>query len=381
MVTALLVAGCGAQGGTLDPTAPPPALPTQPGSPTASPLPPRPVDHPTLWLCRPGLADNPCEGGLDATVIDADGTRTRERFEPAEDPPVDCFYVYPTVSEGTSDNAPMEVTDAEVRTVRAQAARFAASCRLFAPIYRQITRRGLVSGALSRPAARERAYVDVLSAFNDYLNTENGGRPFVLIGHSQGATVLTALIQRQIDGNPRLRSQLLSALLLGGPVTVAPGSGAGGSFVNVPACRSSQETGCVVAYATYAGTPPTNGLFGRSTADRQALCVSPAALLGRGEQLEPYFPTPDLVDESGAAGDGPEPGFTARPEAVTATCRTTDDFSWLDVDIGLSPNEYRTAVPESMQRSPAWGLHIADVNLTLGDLVGLVAAQGRAYGR
>ena len=235
-------------------------------------------------------------------MIDADGTRTRERFEPAEDPPVDCFYVYPTVSEGTSDNAPLEVTDAEVRTVRAQAARFAASCRLFAPIYRQITRRGLVSGALSRPAARERAYRDVLSAFNDYLNTENRGRPFVLIGHSQGATVLTALIQRQVDGNPRLRSQLLSALLLGGPVTVAPGSDAGGSFVTIPACRSAQETGCVVAYATYAGTPPTNGLFGRSTADRQALCVSPGALLGRGEQLRPYFPTPDLVDESGAAG-------------------------------------------------------------------------------
>ncbi|HYO18440.1 MAG TPA: DUF3089 domain-containing protein, partial [Dermatophilaceae bacterium] len=241
------------------------------------------------------MTDNPCEGGLDATVIDADGTESLEPFEPAADPPVDCFYVYPTVSEATSDNAPLEVTDAEIRTVRAQAARFAESCRLFAPIYRQVTRRGLVSGAFTRTPARDRAYADVLSAFNDYLNTDNGGRLFVLIGHSQGATVLTDLIQREIDGDPRLRSQLLSALLLGGSVTVVPGSDVGGSFATIPACRSSVQTGCVVAYVTYAGAPSTTGYFGRSTATRQALCVHPGELLGRGERLAPYFPTTDLV--------------------------------------------------------------------------------------
>lgn len=382
VMTALLVAGCGSQGGVRDPTAAPsPLSPTQPGSPTASPLPLRPVDQPTLWLCRPGMADNPCEGGLDSTVINADGSRTDEPFEPADDPPVDCFYVYPTVSQATSDNAPREVTDAEVRTVRAQAARFAESCRLFAPIYRQVTRRGLVSGAFSRPAARDRAYADVLSAFNDYLNTENGGRPFVLIGHSQGATVLTSLIQREIDGNPRLRGQMLSALLLGGSVTVAPGSDSGGTFANVPACRSSDQTGCVVAYVSYAGTPPTNGFFGRSSAGQQALCVNPGELLGRGDRVQPYFPTADLVDESGAAGDGPEPGFNARPDAVTASCHSTDEFSWLDVKVGLDQDEYRATVPRDLNRSPEWGLHIADVNLTLGDLVDLVAAQGRANRR
>ena len=381
----LVLAGCGFGGTPTDPTsapAPPTGAatgaPTQ--TPTASPLPPRPVDQPTLWLCRPGMANNPCEGGLDATVIDADGTRTSEPFVPEADPPVDCFYVYPTVSQATSDNAPLEVTDAEVRTVRAQAARFAASCRLFAPIYRQITRRGLVSGALSRPAARELAYGDVLSAFNDYLNTENEGRPFVLIGHSQGATALTALIQREIDGNPGLRSRLLSALLLGGPVTVEPGSDSGGSFVNIPACRSAEQTGCVVAYVTYVETPPPSGLFGRSTSTRQALCVHPGQLLGRGERLQPYFPTTDLVTESGEAGDGPEPGFTARPEAATATCRSTDGFSWLDVEVGLSPQEYRSEVPRGVVRSDNWGLHVADVNIALGDLVDLVAAQGQAAG-
>lgn len=74
------------------------------------------------------MADNLCEGGLDSTTIEADGTRTEEPFRPAADPAVDCFYVYPTVSQSTRMNAPLKVTAAEIRTVRAQAARFTAAC-------------------------------------------------------------------------------------------------------------------------------------------------------------------------------------------------------------------------------------------------------------
>ena len=28
----------------------------------------------TVWLCRPGLADDPCTADLDATVVDGDAT-------------------------------------------------------------------------------------------------------------------------------------------------------------------------------------------------------------------------------------------------------------------------------------------------------------------
>ncbi len=49
------------------------------------------------WLCRPEAQDV-CEDNLDATVIHADGSIEVEPFLPAEDPSIDCFYVYPTVS-------------------------------------------------------------------------------------------------------------------------------------------------------------------------------------------------------------------------------------------------------------------------------------------
>lgn len=368
-VTALILAAC-TGGGPGD------VGPTQQRSPAAvvPSLPARPVSHPTVWLCRPGLVDNPCVGGLDATVITRDGGRQVQPFTAAADPPVDCFYVYPTVSEADQVSAPLAVAPELVRTVRAQAARFTQACRLFAPVYRQISRQGLVTGGLTDPEARALAYGDVLSAFNDYVNADHGGRPFVLIGHSQGSWYLTQLIQQQIDGNPRLRARMLSALLLGGTVTTLPGAPAGGSFVNVATCRSAGESGCVVAYSTYPGRPPANGVFGRSTAERQAVCVSPAALLGRDE-LTAYLPTARIMGGPPQTDDPSETGFVTLPGRVTGTCRSTEAFTWLDVTID------RSGLQDAAQPSqgPAWGLHTADVSLALGDLVDLVAAQAAAW--
>lgn len=372
----LLLAACTSGGGTATDAPSGSGASAASGSATVATAPPRPVGHETLWLCAPGMADNPCEGDLDLTTIDADGDRTETDFVPAADPVADCFYVYPTVSEAKGDSAPLKATDAEVFAARAQAARFAQSCRLFVPVYRQITRAGLASGAITDAKARKRAYDDVLSAFNDYLNTENQGRPFVLIGHSQGALNLTQLIQQEIDGNPLLRERMLSAILLGTTITTAPGEPDGGTFLNVPACESAEQSGCVVTYGSYAGTPPETGLFGRSSADHPALCVSPTQLLGRGDDLSAYLPTAALTGAEPVVADPPDTGFVTVPGAITGGCRTSKTFSWLDVDIDTKGLD----LPElTGQSSASWGLHRADVNLTLGDLVDLVAAQSAAW--
>lgn len=376
---ALVVVGCtaGGAGEVSRGSATDSAATAAPAVSALATIPPRPVDHSTLWLCRPGQPDNPCEGGLDAKLVADGGVRTVEPFTPAEDPGADCFYVYPTVSEAPGDNAPLEVTDAEVLVVRAQAARFAAACRVYAPMYRQITRIGLVSGALASEQARELAYGDVLSAFNDYLNAHNAGRPYVLIGHSQGAINLTRLIQQEVDGDPALRSRMLSALLLGTSVTTRPGAPAGGTFAHVPACQSPGQSGCVVSYVSYPGTPPGNGIFGQSTVDRKALCVSPAALLGRDERLSAYLPTAALTGSEPLVADAPETGFVAFPGAITGTCRSTARFGWLDVSIDRRITDLAPTL--GADRDPAWGLHRADVNLALGDLVDLVSAQADAW--
>ena len=45
-------------------------------------------------------------------------------------------------------------------------------------------------------------YDDVRDAWNYYLQHDNHGRGVVLIGHSQGAYVLAALLAQEIDGKP-----------------------------------------------------------------------------------------------------------------------------------------------------------------------------------
>jgi hypothetical protein len=74
----------------------------------------------TVWLCRPGLADNPCTGDLSTTIIDAAGKETVLPTEPAKDPPIDCFYVYPTVSQQMRPNADLSI-DPEEQSVAPQA--------------------------------------------------------------------------------------------------------------------------------------------------------------------------------------------------------------------------------------------------------------------
>ena len=93
---------------------------------------------PTVWLCRPGLANNPCESDLTTTEIEPDGS---QKVVPrrAKRPPVDCFYVYPSVSAQPTLNANLDVDPELTAVAEAQASRFSQACRVFAPVYPQLT--------------------------------------------------------------------------------------------------------------------------------------------------------------------------------------------------------------------------------------------------
>jgi hypothetical protein len=87
------------------------------------------------WICRPGKTTG-CRDDLTTLVIHADGSTQRQAFVPARAPKVDCFYVYPTVSNGPGITAPPTISEDERRAVRQQFERFGSLCRLYAPVYR-----------------------------------------------------------------------------------------------------------------------------------------------------------------------------------------------------------------------------------------------------
>jgi hypothetical protein len=339
------------------------------------------VDAPaaTVWLCRPGMASNPCAISLDTSVVAADGTTTVERATPPADPPIDCFYVYPTVSAQGDVNADRTVDPELVDIAEAQAARFSSVCRVYAPVYRQVTVVGLISP--NAAAGFERAYADVRDAWSEYLARDNRGRGVVLIGHSQGAGMVTRLVRERIDGDAAARAKLVSALILGSAVRVPQGAEVGGEFANVPACRAATQTGCVVAYSAFLGAAPADARFGRApAAGSRALCVNPA-MPGGAAVLRPYF----HVRTMEAQGLVPRtPGMFATPWVTwpglyRASCAQEGDVSWLRVEDTRAMPDGRPTLSAAL--GPSWGLHQLEVNLALGDLVELVRQQSARWPR
>jgi hypothetical protein len=252
----------------------------------------------TVWLCRPGQADDPCTSDLASTTVSADGSAQTAPAAPATAPKVDCFYVYPTVSGQTTANANLAVQPTETVTAEEQASRFSQVCRVWAPMYRQRTVASLFK---NQPGADLVAYDSLLAGWRDYLAHDNHGRPIVFIGHSQGAAMLIRLLQNVIDPNPRLRKLMVSAILLGGNVTVPIGKDVGGSFRHLPLCAAATETGCVIAYSSFGTAPPADTLFGRpgtgvsdlsgqtASAGLQVACVNPVTFSTAPGALLPYF--------------------------------------------------------------------------------------------
>jgi Protein of unknown function (DUF3089) len=346
------------------------------------------------WLCKPGLTDDVCHRDLDATVVNADGSTEVEPHLAAEDPPVDCFYVYPTTSADEGQNSDLEPGESEeISTVYNQAARLTASCRVFAPLYRQGTLSSIGGGAGDAAnGSWAVAYEDVLDAFRQYVAHESDGRGFVLVGHSQGAGLLNRLVQDEIDSEPLLRDRLVSGMLIGWPVSVPEGELVGGDFDNVPLCEAADQTGCIVSFESFRSNapPPSGSLFGRSrTEGQRAACTNPASLGGGAAPLRPYFAV-DQPDGALLGGGDAVPfadaartseittPFVTYPDLVSAECAQEGEYTYLSLTVDADPADPRTD-DIGGDLTPEWGMHLVDVNVAMGDLVDLVASQGEAY--
>ena len=337
---------------------------------------------PTVWLCKPGLSSNPCTSPLTTTAITASGDRRVERDRPARNAKVDCFYVYPTVSGQPTANANLK-KDPEVRAIaQYQASRFSQHCRVFAPVYRQLTLQAISQPRDGSSPSRVRAYNDVRDAWREYLRKHNKGRGVVLVGHSQGTFMLRELIKNEIDRKASVRRRLVSALLLGGNVEVRKGSDRGGDFRNVRACRSNTQLGCVVAYSMFDKEPADPSRFSRTdTANREILCTNPASLGGGSGRVDAYSrttPFPGTLGVAIAASttlpevDTP---WVAFPGRATARCVKRGNASWLQIDAveGDPRPTFKATIGDD------WGLHLGDINIAYRQLTDIVRRQAAAY--
>ena len=346
----------------------------------------------TIWLCKPGLKPDPCTPGLSTTVYSPTLSPLRVTHpKPAKHPSFDCFYVYPTVSDQTTTLSNRQIDPEERSIALYQAARYSQYCRVYAPMYRQVTVPALQAGNTESPAQLKVPLGDVTAAFKLYLRKDNHGRPFVLIGHSQGSFVLEQMIRNVVDPDPKLRGQLLSAILLGGNVLVKDGSDVGGTFKHIPACHGLRRLSCVIAFSTFDQPVPADSLFGRSTVKGEhVLCVNPAALQGqelsaprpRAATADPVLPSAPFAPGTligagikllGITQPRPPTVWSSLPSSYSARCSAAGGAHVLQVT-ALDGAQVPTPSP-----NPTWGLHLLDANVELGNLVSVVNFQAEQW--
>ena len=348
----------------------------------------------TKWLCKPGAKPNPCKGSLETTVFKSDGSSSVKTDENAKKPKYDCFYVYPTVSEQPTPNANKDIDPQQTAIAQYQASRYSEDCNVYAPVYRQATLAAIGDPDNVDPGIFTKAYGDVLKAWKNYLRNYNDGRGVVLIGHSQGTGMLNELLSTEIEKSKAQRKLLISAILLGGNVTVKKGKDLGGTFKKTPLCGSDKQTGCVIAFSTFNQTPPGDALFGRTDgpfatipegkdpADYKVACTNPADLSGNSEspvetiaRSEPFPGTLGIgitIMYGGPAPTAATPWITPQ-DHYTARCDYTDGASSLMIS---SIGDAKVLNPSP---NAGWGLHLLDANVALGDLVDVVGTQGKQY--
>lgn len=383
--------------------------------PSAAPAPPAPAapaaaaivappdySRDDAWLCLPGRRDA-CSTALPTAALEPRGYGAVATHRVAADAPVDCFYVYPTVSRDPGLNSDLNPGQTEEQgAALVQFSRFAEVCRPFAPIYRSVTVAGIPAAARGedvRPIF-DLAYRDVRTAWRQFLASRSNDRPFVLIGHSQGSIHLVRLMQEEIDGRPIAR-RMVSALLIGWNVEVPTGRAVGGTFRTTPLCTRAGQTGCVVTYVSYrAETPPPPGAqfgradipnFGRPPRPGMTVgCTHPRTLAAGSAPLDSVW----FVQQFAAGGGGqpiawssagaPPTPFVRTQGLVSGECVNRGALGYLAVTVNADPADARTdRIPGDVymggQLNPGWGLHVADIALAQDDLIRLVAAQSAAF--
>lgn len=321
----------------------------------------------SAWLCQPGRAD-PCARPIQMVDELPDGSRATHRIADPTPRAIDCFYIYPTVDDSARVGNHTDFSDrSAIESVTAQqAVPFRAICDLYVPLYRQITMGTYAQADAYTDEGLANAYADVRAAFDEYARA-HPDRGVVLIGHSQGAEMITRLLHERFDPDPAMRARLVVALVIGGRLEIAIGKRTGGTFEHLPACATAGETGCVIGYRSmHAGGPIAQPDPLHSTGNEE-LCVNPGNLT---DPAAPASLSPIYLEGT---------TYTSYFGLYRARCvGTADHANMLAVEevssVRKSPVDLRAP-----QYGTTFGTHVLDVVLAEATLIEIVRRAGATY--
>jgi hypothetical protein len=328
------------------------------------------------WLCKPGV-EGPCTENLDGVEILLDGSVQAFDGAPLEAPEVDCFYLYPTMDLRAGAGLHTNVDDREgpQKATRSQATYFSEVCAVWAPLYRQMTFGTYFAREEVQETCRDSAFADVRAAFERFLTERGSGRPFVLYGHSQGAQHASRLLDEVVEEDDVLNDLLVAALPIGWRITTQRDERVGGSFDHTPLCSNSAESGCVIAYRSFAEGEEIPEIRAELPDDEVYACVNPADPAQSGGVTvdraiftaeNPLITLPDGVEEAD--------GNVLYGDLYQARCEREGVQAGLRIGLLASEGDVRQS-PVDLEKgvaSSTSGLHLIEVPMTLGSLLDAV---------
>ncbi|MDR2708956.1 MAG: DUF3089 domain-containing protein [Elusimicrobiota bacterium] len=173
---------------------------------------------------------------------------------------VDVFFVYPTSWRAQKGEFPLsDINNAEMRKyamyyLKSRASAFEMAGNIYAPFYRQYDA-SFVLEALSSTETFATAWkyaesipplLDIVDSFEYYLKHFNKGKPFILVGHSQGSAALMELLTIYMKKHPKVYKKMVAAYLIGIPMPkeiyeLAP---------HLKPAQKADDVGVIISYNT-----------------------------------------------------------------------------------------------------------------------------------
>ena len=173
-----------------------------------------------------------------------------EAGQPALVDAVDVFYLHPTTyfwrwhwNAPTTGFLTRKITSV---TVSGSGSPFNAAGQIYAPRYRQLTLSGFEIPE-SRIGGLDVAYEDVRNAFLYFIDHYNKGKPFILVGHSQGSRLILRLLTEFFQQGG-YRERLIAAYPVGTWVNTDPATK---TAFGLPICEAADQTGCVISWRAF----------------------------------------------------------------------------------------------------------------------------------
>ena len=172
-----------------------------------------------------------------------------------ENKEVDVFYLYPTVwyREGTNkdfvctiDFKPMR--ENATNALISQSSVFEEIGNIYAPFYRQADALYILD--TNNNIKNKEKYFnnipkkDVVAAFDYFIKNYNNNKPFILLGHSQGAMMIKEILIDYFKTNENLNNRLVAAYIIGYSVTT-------NDLIENPHLRFAKgeyDTGVIISY-------------------------------------------------------------------------------------------------------------------------------------